>query len=100
VLFSLAGLLLYRSLQARFWLGVAISIGTIGMTAVLNQHEVWAVVRFGRLLMIPMAYFGITVLGLPSHWTVRVLAASFVLGVNTSFGFTAYATQYYFSGAN
>jgi hypothetical protein len=99
-LFILAGALLYRSLWSHFSLGVAICVGTIAMTAVLNQHEVWAVVRFGRLLMIPVAYFGIGRLGLPSHWTLRVLAGAFFLGIITNFGFAAYTTQYYFSGVD
>jgi hypothetical protein len=64
------------------------------MTVVLNQHEIWAVVRFGRLLMIPAA----VVIGqwLPAHWTVRALVLAFVVGVITNFGFAAYTTQYYF----
>lgn len=96
-LFLLAGALLYRSLRSHFWLGAAICVGTIAMTAVLNQHEVFAVVRFGRLLMIPVASLGIGALGLPSYWTSRLLVAAFLLGVITNFVFALYATQFYFS---
>jgi hypothetical protein len=99
-LFVLALGLLYGSVLCHFWLGAAICVGTIAMTAVLNQHEVWAVVRFGRLLMVPAAYFGIGALGLPSHWTSGVLVCAFILGVITNFGFATYTTQYYFSGVD
>jgi hypothetical protein len=95
--FILAVVLLYQSLRSHFWLGAAMCVGTIAMTAVLNQHEVWAVMRFSRLLMIPVAYFGIVRLGIPSHWALRVLIGGFVFGAITNIGFAAYTTQYYFS---
>jgi hypothetical protein len=89
-LFLIAIVLLYRSLRSRFWLGVATCVATVAMTVVLNQHEVWAVVRFGRWLMVPLAYFGFVGLGLPSRWTVPALISAFVLGIVSTFGFAAY----------
>lgn len=94
-LFILAIGLLYRSLRYHFWLGVAICMGTVGMTVVLNQHEVWAVVRFGRLLMIPVAYFGIGGLGLSPHWALRALVGAFILGVVTNFAFALYTMAFH-----
>jgi hypothetical protein len=94
MLFILAIALLYRSLRSHFWLGVAICTSILAMTVVLNQHEVWAVVRFGRLLMIPVAYFGLSGLGLPAHWTLRALVVAFMVGIVTNFGFAMYATRY------
>jgi hypothetical protein len=89
-LFILAGALLHRSVRAHFWLGIAICVGTLAMTTVLNEHEVWAVVRFGRLLVIPIAVFGIEGLGFPSHWALRVFTVAFAAGVVTNLGFAAY----------
>jgi hypothetical protein len=90
LLFVLALALLYRSLRTQFWLGVAVCTSTLAMTAVLNQHEVWAVVRFGRVLLIPVAYFSIRASGAPAYWIFHALMIAVVLGVVTNFGFAAY----------
>jgi hypothetical protein len=100
IVFLAAGVLLHRSLRHQFWLGVAICVGTIGMTAVLNQHEVWAVVRFGRLLVIPLAYFGVSALGVPSRFTVPTLVLAFLAGIVTNFAFAIYTTRYFFSAVD
>jgi hypothetical protein len=99
VLFVLAIGLLYCSVRSGFYLGFAICISTIAMTAVLNQHEVWAVVRFGRLLVIPVAYFASSGLG-PAHWPPRILLGAVIAGIIANYGFTVYTTQYYFAGAD
>jgi hypothetical protein len=48
---------LYRAWRSQFWLGLAISCGVVAMGLVLNQYEVFAVVRFGKVMIIPAAYF-------------------------------------------
>lgn len=38
----------------RYW-GIAIALGVLALFVVLNQMEIWAAVRFSRLLIIPLA---------------------------------------------
>jgi len=47
---------LFYSYRLSFWSGVAISLSLILMAAVLNQREIWVVVRFSKVLVIPLAY--------------------------------------------
>jgi len=46
-------------IEFRYW-GLAISLGILALFLILNQHEIWAAVRFSRLLVIPLA------IGLPA----------------------------------
>jgi hypothetical protein len=49
--------LLLRAWHSKFWLGIAISFGLVTMALVVNQLEVFALVRFGKVIVIPAAYF-------------------------------------------
>ncbi len=44
------------AIRQRFWSGVAICLPIVLMSLVINEYEIWAVVRFSRLLVIPVAY--------------------------------------------
>lgn len=46
----------YRSFRQRYWPGVILCGGLVAMAVALNQYEIWAVVRFSRLLIVPLAY--------------------------------------------
>jgi hypothetical protein len=40
----------------RYWeYGFAIGISTLVLTSLINQYEIWAIVRFGRLLVVPLS---------------------------------------------
>jgi hypothetical protein len=53
--FSTAVVTAYGSLRRGFWTGAALSIPIVLMACVINQYEIWAVVRFSRVLIIPIA---------------------------------------------
>jgi hypothetical protein len=56
-IFIAAFLLLLRAWHSKFWLGLVISSGLVTMALVVNQLEVFALVRFGKVIVIPAAYF-------------------------------------------
>jgi hypothetical protein len=39
--------------RRRFWIGVAILCGIIAMAILINQYEIWALVRFSKVILIP-----------------------------------------------
>ena len=41
----------------RRWYALAIGAAIIALVSLLNEHEIWAIVRFGRLLAIPLAWY-------------------------------------------
>jgi hypothetical protein len=45
----------FGSLRRGFWTGLALSLPIALMAIVINQYEIWAVVRFSRVLIIPIA---------------------------------------------
>jgi len=49
--------LLLRAWRSKFWLGLAISCGLVTMALFVNQVEIFALVRFGKVIVIPAAYF-------------------------------------------
>ena len=54
--FLLSVTLLYRCYRLQFWSGFCISLSVILMCTVVNSFEIWAAVRFSKLLVIPLAY--------------------------------------------
>jgi hypothetical protein len=53
-----AGYVVFHALRRRSWgweFGLAIGLATLILLCVLNRYEIWASVRFGRLLVIPVA---------------------------------------------
>jgi hypothetical protein len=97
-LFLIALVSLYFSLLHRFWLGTSMCLGTLAMTAVLNQHEVLAVAHYARPLVIPAAYSATVALGVPSVWIMRAVIVIVIVGIATNFGFAEYARAYFFAG--
>ncbi len=57
--FGITGATLIATFARRsgyFYYGVAISSAILLLFLILNQHEIWAAMRFGRLLVIPLAF--------------------------------------------
>jgi hypothetical protein len=44
------------SVRFRFWLGISITVSIISMIAVLNEYEIWATVRWSKMLLLPFTY--------------------------------------------
>jgi hypothetical protein len=97
-LFVTAAMSLYCCLRRRFWLGVAVGMSTLAMTAVLNQHEVLAVAHYARPLVIPVAYCVTHGLKLDDRRVSWALVGAIAVGVVTNFGFAEYMTAYYYTG--
>ncbi len=80
----------YRSLRIRYWTGVAICGGLILIALALNQYEIWAVVRFSRLLVVPLAYLLLRESPLPAGrmrgWLPGAALAGCVL-TNIAYGY-------------
>jgi len=46
----------FCSCRFRFWSGLSVSLSLILMAVVINQYEIWVVIRFSKVLVIPLAY--------------------------------------------
>jgi hypothetical protein len=51
-----AGWTAYRAWLRRYWSGLAIAAAFLVLAAVMNQYEIWVVVRYSRLLIVPAAF--------------------------------------------
>ncbi|MFQ5568349.1 MAG: hypothetical protein ACE5G0_01665 [Rhodothermales bacterium] len=78
-----------------FQYGLALSASVLVLFLLLNEHEIWAVVRFGRLLVVPwMGYLGARYSAeRPSRLSAVVLLLSLGVLVLSQFAFAWYMTQ-------
>jgi hypothetical protein len=53
----LAATTLVLSVRRRFAFGILFSLPVAAMAVLINQYEIWAVIRFSRVLVLPLAYF-------------------------------------------
>lgn len=53
--FLLSVMLLYQCYRLQLWSGFCISLSVMLMCTVINSFEIWAAVRFSKLLVIPLA---------------------------------------------
>jgi hypothetical protein len=58
--FLLAAVSVVPCYRRRFWIGVSIALGLIMMGVILNQVEIWALVRFSSVLLLPLGYLLLT----------------------------------------
>jgi hypothetical protein len=63
-IFITAATLIFRSFHLKFWLGASISFSILLLGIFVNQYEIWAMVRFGKVLVFPLAF-------VLSHYAVR-----------------------------
>ncbi len=86
------------SLRMRFWGGLALTLPIVVLSLVMNQYEIWAVVRFSRVLVIPAAYVAAAIPSLnfifsnPRAYAV-ILAASAI----TNLAYGLYMAQMFFA---
>ncbi len=52
----ITGVLFTYSYRSGFWLGVSVTFSILVMGAIVNQYEIWAMVRFSKVLLVPLAY--------------------------------------------
>jgi hypothetical protein len=94
-----AGVTLVVSIRQRFWLGVIASMPICAMAMVMNQLETLGLVRFSKILVLPLAYqLSVCKPHLAIHPQLRTFgftAAFFVcLATNIAFGY--YMARVYF----
>jgi hypothetical protein len=58
--FLLAAASVIPCYRRRFWIGVSIGLALIVMGIVVNQFEIWALVRFSSVLLLPLGYLLLT----------------------------------------
>jgi len=65
----------------------------------LNQHEIWAVVRFSKILLIPLILFREKLFGfVPSRWRTPALAAVVAGGFLTQIAYAWYMASVFYAG--
>lgn len=95
-----AGFLAYDHFVRRSWVGVTICAGVILMGFAVNQLEVWAVVRFSKVLIVPLASTleHRNVLTSTSGWRSPVVVGAVILAAlmtNVAYGY--YIARFFFS---
>lgn len=79
----------------RKWYALAIGVAILSLVSLLNEREVWAIVRFGRLLAIPLAwYYGPLVL---ENINSLPMARLGLIGVLSLLVVSQFAFSYYIS---
>jgi len=81
-------------------LGIAVSAAILALFIVLNQYEIWAAVRFSRLLVLPLAWvigYGL-VARKPAWFKPAWLAPLFLLAFLTQLAYAFYMARLYFNG--
>ncbi len=92
---------LYASARLKyeyFHFGMVISAAVLILFLVLNQHEIWAGVRFSRLLAIPMALIANTPFGRKrlSWWGLPMTITVLIFFFLTQFAFAWYLARVYY----
>jgi len=91
-----AALVIFYSLRLRFWLGICTAFSIIAMIAFINQYEIWATVRWSKVLLIPIAYIVLCrfiAFKSSTIWT-PVFRLIFLIGVVTNVLFGYYLTRF------
>jgi hypothetical protein len=97
----ISALTLYMSFKFKyeyFHYGVMISLATLILFLILNQHEIWAAMRFGRLLVIPLAFIANTNVTLKkiSWWRSPGTIAFLLFLFLSQFAYAWYMAHVYF----
>lgn len=85
---------LFSSYRLRFWSGVSISFSLILMAVVINQYEIWVVIRFSKVLVIPVAYLLSQAGLLPRVSRNRLFVAFFLSCIASNLMFGHYMTVF------
>ena len=86
-----------RGMYRRIVSGVIPAV-LLGLAVVLNQHEIWAVVRFSKILILPMILYRDSLFGfIPLRFRKPVLLALIGLGFLTQIAYAWYMANVFFS---
>jgi len=80
----------HYSFRHKQWTGVCIAFSLFAMITLVNSYEIWAVIRYSKLLVIPLSFVDIQSINCRSTFCFRLLAL-LILGTfvasNLAFGF-------------
>jgi hypothetical protein len=86
------------SLRMRFWGGLALTLPILVLALAMNQYEIWAVVRFSRVLVIPAAYVAATIPSLNFIFSdSRVFGVILAGSAITNVAYALYMSQVFFA---
>ena len=97
----ISALSLYLSVRLKyeyFHYGIMISLAVLTLFLMLNQDEIWAAMRFGRLLVIPWAFIANTKIALKkiSWWNSPAIITFLVLLFLSQFAYAWYMARVFF----
>lgn len=75
-----------------------VPVGVLGLAVVLNQHEIWAVVRFSKILILPLILYREELFGfIPQRFRMPLVYALIGLGFLTQIVYAWYMANVFFS---
>lgn len=97
----ISALALYMSVKLKYeysHYGIVISLATLILFLILNQHEIWAAMRFGRLLAIPLALIANSNITLKkiSRWRSPIAIVFLLFLLLSQFAFAWYMACVFF----
>jgi len=97
---AISALVFYLSAKLKyeyFHYGMMISLAILFLFLVLNQGEIWAAMRFGRLLVIPLAFIANAKMEFKKvmRWSPPIIIALLILFL-TQFAYAWYMARVYF----
>jgi len=86
-----------RLKYAYFHYGMVISLAVLFLFLALNQHEIWAAMRFSRLLVIPLAFIANVKMEFKKElrWSLPIIITLLLLFL-TQFAYSWYIARVYF----
>lgn len=97
-IFALSLMLFIYSWRYKEWLGMSVSFSLLLMCSIINSYEIWAAVRYGKAVVIPLAI----VLqradwksNLPSNKILAIAAVILLICSNLAVGY--YSGKYFFA---
>ena len=99
--FAAAAVLLYFSHVRGFWVGAYISLGIVIMGFIVNRYEIWSMVRFSRVLIVPAAFlFSAQRASLPVRGALLRVPFPAWVGISliTNAAFAYYLAKVFFGG--
>jgi hypothetical protein len=77
---------------------VLVAVGVLGLAVALNQHEIWAVVRFSKILILPLILYREELFGfIPQRFRMPAVYALIGLGFLTQIVYAWYMANIFFS---
>jgi hypothetical protein len=99
VVMALAAIAAVYGFRHKHWVGMCTALSLLAMAVFVNSFEIWAVVRFSKLLVIPLSFAGTGFIDSRPKTRVRLAAALALLvfvASNLAFGF--YLARMYRAG--